>query len=334
MSWHEIQGHDSIFERFRAAHLRGRLSGSFLFIGDSGIGKKRFAFAIAKGLLCQGDGGRQLEPCNTCESCQQFRYNTQLNQQSAVATHPDLFYISKPVDKSFIPLELLIGSKERRGEEGFCFDISRTPYLGKRKVAILDDADYLNSEGANAILKTLEEPPPDSLIILIGTSTAKQLPTIRSRCRIIRFTPLQPRTLAAILLKNEIVATLEQGLSLAKRSGGSFDLAKELYDEAIDKIRAELDKQFTSKNINSVNIATQINNFIEEAGKEAPARRKRLKILLNIAIEHFRESLKQSTSYDSMITAAERLNHTLEAAEQIDMNANLPYVVEAWCNKL
>jgi DNA polymerase-3 subunit delta' len=334
MAWHEIQGHDAIFERFRSAHLRGRLSGSFLFIGVSGIGKKRFALALAKSLLCKGASGHKLEPCDECESCRQFAFKPQPDQSSNIPNHPDLFYVSKPAEKSFIPLEFLIGSKERRGEEGLCFDISRTPYLGNRKVAIIDDADYLNAEGANAILKTLEEPPPDSMLILIGTSTARQLPTVRSRCRIIRFSPLTPRNLAAILLKNDVVATLEQGLALARKSGGSYDQAKELYDEAIDKIRAELEKQITSKKIDPINLATQLNNFIDEVGKEAPLRRKRFKLILNIAIEHFREKLKLSDNYDAMQLAAERLNAALNAAEQIDMNANLPYVVEAWCNKL
>jgi len=65
--------------------------------------------------------------------------------------------------------------------------------MGGRKVAIIDDADHLNEEGANCLLKTLEEPPPCSVLILIGTSADKQLPTIRSRCQTIRFSPLPPR---------------------------------------------------------------------------------------------------------------------------------------------
>ena len=71
--------------------------------------------------------------------------------------------------------------------EGLCHDISLKPYSGRRKVAVIDDADYLNQEGANALLKTLEEPPPKSLLILIGTSEQRQLPTIRSRCRRLRW---------------------------------------------------------------------------------------------------------------------------------------------------
>ncbi|MDR1480229.1 MAG: hypothetical protein LBJ00_14935 [Planctomycetaceae bacterium] len=339
MAWQEIQGHDIIFERFRSAHLRGRLSGSFLFIGSSGIGKRRFALALAKGLLCKGESGIRLEPCGICDSCRLFgvgwqaSQTNQPNQTGMITNHPDFSYFAKPADKSFIPLEFLIGSKDHRGEEGFCFDISRTPYMGNRKVAVIDDADYLNAEGANAILKTLEEPPPDSLIILIGTSTAKQLPTIRSRCRIVRFSPLSPRVLASILLKNDVVATLDQGLSLARRSGGSFELARELCDDAIDKIRAELGKYLSNRSIDTVQMAVHLNTFVEEAGKEAPLRRKRLRTLLNVAIDHFMEDLKKTNSHDSMKFISERLLNTLEASGQIDQNANLPYIIDAWCNK-
>ena len=67
--------------------------------------------------------------------------------------------------------------------EGLCHDIALRPFMGGYKVALIDDADYLNAEGANCLLKTLEEPPPRSVLILIGTSPAKQLPTIRSRIR-------------------------------------------------------------------------------------------------------------------------------------------------------
>jgi DNA polymerase-3 subunit delta' len=336
VAWQGIQGHDVIFERFRSAQIRNRLSGSFLFIGASGIGKRLFAFTLARALLCLSGGSRQLEPCGVCESCRQFSFATAVShdQISPIPSHPDLFYISKPADKSFIPLDFLIGGKDHRGEEGLCFDISRTPFLGKQKVAIIDDADYLNPEGANALLKTLEEPPPDSLIILIGTSTAKQLPTIRSRCRIIRFTPLSSRILASILLNHNIVESLEQGLNLAKRSNGSFDQARELFDDAIDKIRVELNKQLSAKNIDSVSLASQLNTFVDEAGKEAPVRRKRFKLLLNLATESFREKLKQADSYDTIQSAAKKLDTTLEAAEQIDTNANIPFVIESWCNKL
>ena len=90
-----------------------------------------------------------------------------------------------------------------------------------RKVAVIDDADTLNEEGANALLKTLEEPPRGALMILIGTSPAKQLPTIRSRCQSVRFSPLSTRDLATVLVNNGMAIDFEEGVRLAKYGDGS-----------------------------------------------------------------------------------------------------------------
>ena len=149
-----ILGHDSVLDRFRRSIRAGRLASTFLFVGPPGIGKKLFALQLAQGLLCERRPEEALDPCGECPSCAQV----------LAGTHPDVVVVKKPTDKNFIPLELLIGDKEHRMREGLCHDISLKPYSGRRKVAVIDDADYLNQEGANALLKTLEEPPPKSLL--------------------------------------------------------------------------------------------------------------------------------------------------------------------------
>src|SRR5207244_12270207 len=121
--------------------------------------------------------------------------------QVALLNHPDVEVIAKPADKAFIPLELLIGDAEHRMRAGLCYSIALKPYSGRRKVAIIDDADYLNKEGANCLLKTLEEPPQNTVLILIGTSEQRQLPTIRSRCQIVRFQPLAESDVAELLIE-------------------------------------------------------------------------------------------------------------------------------------
>ena len=133
-----------------------------------------------------------MTPCGVCQGCVQV----------IAETHPDLLRVGKPDDRSFIPLDLLIGRPEARMQEGFCRDIRLRPFRGRRKVAILQDADYLNEEGANCLLKTLEEPPADAVVILIGTSEQRQLPTIRSRCRIIRFASPSGQQAAMMIASN------------------------------------------------------------------------------------------------------------------------------------
>src|SRR5688500_15969366 len=174
--WQGIEGHDGIVARFRRALEQGRLASTFLFVGPPGVGKRSFALALAKSLLCERRDEALLDPCGICPSCVQVE----------AGMHPDLYVLGLPEGKSSIPIKLLIGEEETRMREGLCYDISLKPFMGNRKVAIIDDADFLNRrEVANCLLKTLEEPPPKSVIILVGTSEGKQLPTIRSRAQLV-----------------------------------------------------------------------------------------------------------------------------------------------------
>jgi DNA polymerase-3 subunit delta' len=330
--WQKIQGHDTIVERFRRAFDRGRLAGSFLFIGPSGIGKRRFAFALAMGLLCKKHDN--LNPCGVCDSCKLFggRSSTDFDFETDafISPHPDLYYIAKPPDKSFLPMELLVGDKEHRGRAGLCYNISRTPFLGNRKVAILNDADFFNAEGANSLLKTLEEPPTDAVLILLGTSTAKQLPTIRSRCQIVRFSPLPPEVLSAILVEKGIVTSSAQGEKWAVQAEGSLDQAKELADGDVDTLRTELTKYLTDSHWDSVAFAAKLNGLVEALGKDAPLRRQRVRLMFGLAVDHFRNAIRNETVANDSRQAARRLERTLDALEHVDRNANLPMVGEAW----
>ncbi len=230
MSWQDIEGHDEVVEHFRRALVRGRLASTFLFVGPAGIGKRTFAERLAQALLCPHLDLDTLSPCGHCDSCVQV----------AAHTHPDLSIIEKPADKSFIPLSAFVGDEARRMREGLCHDIALRPFMGGRKVAIIDDADYLNEESANSLLKTLEEPPPRSILILIGTSADRQLPTIRSRAQTIRFRPLEPSAVARILLERGLAPDADEAQRMATFSEGSIQRAVALADDELWSFRSEL----------------------------------------------------------------------------------------------
>ena len=327
-----IRGHQRVYERFCRAAEQGRLTGSFLFVGPGGVGKRTFAVALAKSVLCKGKPETSLVPCERCDSCRLFNAPPNLEQKTVgyQSPHPDFYYICKPPDKSELPLELIIGAKEQRGRSGLCCALSRTPYLGHRKVAVIDDADFLNEEGANALLKTLEEPPPDTILILIGTSSVKQLPTIRSRCKIVRFAPLAPNILATLLLEQGSVTTQEQGLQLAVRSNGGLEQARDLFDETLDEKRGEWNRYLSAGIPDSVTFAQQLNVFVDKVGKDktdASPKRRRLRQFLMFAVEHYRNRIRQGDT----VYAPPHLERTLDALEQIERNANLPLIVDAWC---
>ncbi len=351
--WQGILGHDEVADRFRAAVRRNRLASTYLFVGPAGIGKKRFALALAKSLLCQQPASYAspdaplatldpLEPCGHCESCRLFD----------AGTHPDLDVVGLPKDKSILPIDLFLGDKEHRNQDGLCHRIALRPFLGGRKVAIIDDADRFNEASANCLLKTLEEPPPRSLMILIGTSPSKQLPTIRSRSQVVRFQPLAIDTVAQILLDTGIATDPEQSVRLATYGEGSVERARNIADPALWQFRAQLLGDLASAEPNPVRLAKAVQAFVDEAGKEASERRDRLRTIVAFVEEMHRALMRAEVQGEVggdellrlTVSKAQKslppgqalaaLDASLRALEHIDRNANLALAIQRWCEEI
>jgi DNA polymerase-3 subunit delta' len=344
MTWQGILGHDDVVERFRRAIARDRLASTFLFVGPAGIGKRTFAEGLAAALLCPHVDSETLVACGKCDSCVQV----------ASHTHPDLMIIEKPPERSFIPLSAFVGDDQRRMREGLCHDIALRPFMGGRKVAIIDDADYLNEESANCLLKTLEEPPPRSVLILIGTSADRQLPTIRSRAQTIRFRPLAGATVADILLSRGLASDRSEAERLAAFSEGSVRRAVELADDELWAFRAEWLAGLAARPLDSVTLAAKLVPFVESAGKEASARRARARQVVGFAIDFYRQLLRAfcgleiegdaelagaveraSAKWPAVTAAAAAcVDRSLEALAHIDRNAHQSTLLECWLDDL
>ena len=345
MSWQGIAGHDEIAEQFRRALARGRLASTFLFVGPEGIGKRSFALRLAQSLLCLARPAERLDPCGQCASCAQV----------LAGTHPDLLQVAKPRDRSEIPIALLIGSGEKRMHEGLCHDISLKPFMGGRRVAIIDDADHLNEEGANCLLKTLEEPPPRSVLILIGTSIDRQLPTIRSRSQIIRFEPLARDVLARLLVEQGVVGEVREAERVAAFSEGSLARAMELTDPALWSFRSKLMELLAGPRLEGMQLAKFVGAFVDEAGKEAPPRRARARLVVGFVVEFYRQLWRAMSGAALSMDDAELASRvkqllgrfgagpeaagacadrSLEALAHIDRNANQAVWIEAWVDDL
>ncbi|MFV2065440.1 MAG: ATP-binding protein [Pirellulales bacterium] len=344
--WHGVAGHDRVVEQFRERLAAGRLASTYLFVGPEGIGKRTLAFKLAEGLLCVENGPLGIDPCGWCDACRLVR----------AGTHPDLSIVARAEDRSRIALEQLIGDRDHRNQQGMCHDLSMKPLIGDRKMAIIDDADDLQVEAANSLLKTLEEPPPYSVLILIGTSTDRQLPTILSRCQVIRLLPLQAADVAEILQDQGIVGDQQEEIGrLAAASGGSVSRASELANETGEEFRVALFDRLAGPDRNTAGLAEMILEHVNQAGREAAARRRSLLDVFGWATSLYQQAMRSAVGAtggeagrrltesarklcaDRQIGAEQAIaliERCLEASQQVQRNVHPTTLVESWAEEV
>lgn len=342
MSWGRVIGHERPRERLQRAIARGRLASTYLFVGPAGIGKRMFAMRLAQALLCERAAEAELQPCEHCASCQQV----------AAGAHPDLEMVARPAERMVLPIELFVGTRDQRMRAGLCRWIALKPTAASRKIALIDDADYFSEESANCLLKTLEEPPPRSLIILLATSLQRQLPTIRSRAQVLRFQPLGTEQVSQLLVDRGMEA--ERAAALGQVSGGSVAHALELAEGSLSDYRDEFLAVLAQVHRLPVARQTEVSKYIDSAGSDLEPRRVRLRQLLNVAVEFFRQLMRQlagrvpegdaamrahldaacRTWPGNAETAAGCLQRCLEAVRQVDAPAYLGVLVDCWLDDL
>ncbi|RYH02418.1 DNA polymerase III subunit delta' [Salipiger sp. IMCC34102] len=212
-----LVGQDAAAADFLDAYNAGRLHSGWLIAGPRGTGKATLAWKIATFLLAQPAGGGLLgdpPPADTL-AVPPDHPDARL---IAVGSHPRLYVLRRPTDDKTGVLRAEITVDTVRGMRSF-FQMSATD--GGRRVVIVDAADELNRAAANAILKELEEPPADTTLLLIAHQPSRLLPTIRSRCRVLRTTPLGTEDLARILDQSGLATDRTEALrALSEGSAG------------------------------------------------------------------------------------------------------------------
>jgi DNA polymerase-3 subunit delta' len=179
----------------------------------------------------------------------------------------------------------------------FCAQLSRKPARGGRVVGIVEDADDFNAESANSFLKTLEEPPPGAILILLATGADRQLPTILSRCQVVRFDTLSPADLAAVLASHGIDDPARRD-RLAHLAGGSVARALALDDDEIWKVRDELITGITADRPDFGWLAETWAKFVEDAGKESVDQRMRASVVIGFLVDAVRQALRLALGAD------------------------------------
>jgi DNA polymerase III subunit delta' len=225
MPFRTITGHRPLLELLSRAIARGTLPQSLLFAGPEGVGKRLTAIALAQALNCErpvplGDIRADMgaaagtspddmvaaenDACGACASCTRI----------ARGVHADVLVV-EPGDTGAIRIEQIRDVVDRAGYR---------PFEGRRRVVAIDAADALGLPAQDAILKTLEEPPPASVFVLITDRPDVLLPTVRSRCQRLRFGPLSPSEVAAVLIREAGMSPAEAHAAAAA-SGGSIGRA-------------------------------------------------------------------------------------------------------------
>lgn len=211
----EVIGQEHIIKTITNAIKSDMVSHGYLFTGPHGCGKTTVARLVAKSLNCQNRGVGKFEPCNTCDSC------LEINQGNAI----DLIEIDAASNRGIDEIRDL--------KDGIRF----RPAKSKYKVFIIDESHQLTKEAANALLKTLEEPPAHAIFILATTEAHKMISTIQSRCQRFDFRKLTMqeliKRLESILSQENIAADKEALNLIAQTASGSVRDAETLLDEVV-----------------------------------------------------------------------------------------------------
>ncbi len=226
MPFKDIKGQDITIDIVKNSMSSVGSCGSYLFLGPEGTGKYFAAKTLAKAVNCLN---KEMDACEECSSC------LKINKLQ----HPDIFILAHE-DDSEIKIDE-IRSMQR--------EISLRPYEAKRKVFIINNAHKLNSEASNALLKTLEEPPKHSLIILVTHSPNLLFKTIVSRCKPVKFHLLNQKELAVILM-DDFNLENSQAHFLSYFSEGRIGKALRLKDTDIAARKNVVIDEFTANNKN------------------------------------------------------------------------------------
>jgi DNA polymerase-3 subunit delta' len=257
--WHRVIGQERVKKILVAASNAGRLPHAYVFIGNEGVGKDAMAIELARVLQCEQRNGN--EACGECPSCRKV----------ASMQHPDVKLITAlPVGKSEKsddgPLDKLAAADIAIIQEQYKHkaanpyhriaipkatvikinsvrDIRRESAMStlyhRKKVFIISNADEMGAEAGNTLLKTLEEPPGNTLLILTTARPEMMLQTILSRCQPVRFEPLTEHDLASALVERDAVER-SKALLIARLANGSYTRARELLDTDIAELRNDV----------------------------------------------------------------------------------------------
>ena len=325
MSFDAVLGQAQAEERIVTALARNRVGHAWLFTGPDGVGKTLFALEFAKALLCRRPSPPHDASCPECHMISEDN-------------HPDLVLLTAPEGKRVITID-----QARSLGQLLALQPTQSAY----RVAIIREAEKLNEESANSLLKTLEE-PPDFAVIVLTTAEPRNLPdTIRSRCQELRFNPLTPEHISEILSRRDDLDEAHVALAARFAMGSVGTAMASIESECIQAWPALLDRILNLPEEDALALAAELESWLKTAGGGLEPQRERLRELLRLLACAYRDMLllTQCPRTDALLhPEAEPIKRVADqlsvpsvmalveavwaARRQVDRNVALPLILE------
>ena len=323
MSFKDVLGHEKPIHLLQRAIKTDKVVHSYLFLGNEGIGKKQVALQFAKAINCLAEGSETGEACDHCLSCKKIDGGL----------HPDVLLL-EPENHT------LKVDQVRQMQR----DLAYRPYEGRRRVCIITAADRMAPNMSNILLKTLEEPPLHTVVILLANNPRLLLPTILSRCQAVRFNPLPISQVTQWLVEEKGLNTEEAHL-VASLSEGSPGKALALQEEMGEIPRVDLLKGW-------LGVTSLSFEAMEHWTESLPSDRERLVSVLEVGktllrdlvfvkavrdrsklihcdLQEKMESIAAQWDLPALLNRIEILHQTILAVSPIRGNANTKLALEA-----
>ena len=260
------QGH--IIDHFKKAIKTDHLSHAYIFTGQDGVGKALFAKEFAKALNCKSN---ERDACNSCLNC------IRIEKES----HPDISWTDREEKAKFIKIEDIRNLQN---------SVRMSPLESDYKIYIIKEADRMNEEASNCLLKTLEEPSPNTIIILIANAITSVKETIRSRCQIIRFHPIPTHVIANQLMSKSDADANTIGW-ISRFCNGSLGGALNLLDGNYYELNNKIITRMTEPDIDNLVFAEEVIDSYLSPRDSLEEKREALKSILHCILQFYRDIL-------------------------------------------
>ena len=324
----DIFGQDDAIAWLRRAVEADRLPHGLIFAGPTGVGKATTARALGAAFLCEQPKGA--DACGTCESCRVLEADNHPDFHTIVKEH--IRYHDKGGKSKGITLSINVVRPE------LIEPASRKSVMGRGKVFVIEQADLMNDDAQNAMLKTLEEPAGRTLIVLLTDQPDALLSTVRSRCQFVQFAPLDEAVVRRELEKRKI--DKKTAADAAALSGGSLGLALRWIEDGVVDAARELTVQIDD--LLHGNPPDNLPQWLDAAAKayaekqlerdelssKDQATREGLTLYLHIAATRFRKRLAETSDSDDLDRACTAIDAVVRAEEYLNANVNVALTLQ------